>query len=110
MSPDQREIPAELSQSSQAPAGSRLRELKMHDVQEKIENLTDELRSRASRMASDASDKMVEYYDDATEWLSDNYGIALAVAGGVAAIGLAAYFFFRRRDRYEPEDLSKLTA
>lgn len=89
------------------PLGSRLKKLNTHGTKEKLEHIRDDLKSRANRMAHDASDRAVDYYDEATDWMSNNYGRVLTAVGVVAAVGIAGYFIFRKRDEFSVADFEE---
>jgi ElaB/YqjD/DUF883 family membrane-anchored ribosome-binding protein len=67
----------------------------MQGVKDNVERLTDEFRDRAGRIAGDVRERATEYYDEATDWLQENYGKTLMVVGVLAAVGLAGYFLAR---------------
>ena len=80
-----------------APPPSNLKELHLTGAQEKIETISEEMRSRAGRIASDVGERIVHSYDEATEWISQNYGRVLMIAGAIGAAGLIGYALIRKR-------------
>jgi hypothetical protein len=62
-----------------------------------VRDIKENVQKKASEMAGDAKDRAVEYYSEARIWLRHNYGKVLAVAGGLAAIGLITYAVVKRR-------------
>jgi hypothetical protein len=67
-----------------------------------VQHLSQEIRDRASGVASDVSDRAKTYYYDAGGWMQQNYGKALIGVGVLAVAGLFG-FFLSRRNRFEPE-------
>lgn len=54
-----------------------------------------EMRSRAQDVMSDASETASELYDQASQWMQENYGKTAAVFGLVAIAGITGYLLGR---------------
>ena len=74
-------------------------EMNLHEAREKITHVAGDIKERATRMASDVSDRFGVSYDDAQYWMRQNYGKTLAVVGVLAAAGFIGYFLARRGTR-----------
>lgn len=61
----------------------------------RVEPINDELRERTSSIAEDVENKMKIYFDEATDWLQQNYGKTLMAVGLLTAAGLTGYFIAR---------------
>lgn len=70
----------------------------------KISRLSGDIRSRASSMANEFSDRAGRYYDDANVWLQQNRSKALLAVGVLAAAGIVGYFLARGRRSSEMSD------
>jgi ElaB/YqjD/DUF883 family membrane-anchored ribosome-binding protein len=82
-------------------SGMHRTEEQFEKARENVEHLSSEIRDRAGRMASDATERAREYYDEASDWMKDNYGKTLAVVGILAAAGLIGYMLSRSTRSYE---------
>jgi ElaB/YqjD/DUF883 family membrane-anchored ribosome-binding protein len=67
-------------------------------AKENIEQITEDFRQRANRLAREAGARASDAYDDASEWLQDNYGKAAVAASVLAAVGALGYFIARRQE------------
>jgi hypothetical protein len=94
---------------SVAKSGGVLREMETAEslretTREQVRELPAELESRARKLAASAGRRardFLDFYQDASEWVSRkvarNKGAALAIAGVLAAAGLLAYRSVRRK-------------
>ena len=75
-------------------------------MKENVERIRKDVRDRATHLAHDAKEKAGEYYNSTTEWVSDNKGKALAVAGLIIAAGVIGYFVTKKSTEYFDQELS----
>lgn len=73
---------------------------KMSELRDSVQHITEELRNRVGRSATDLSDRAKDYYDDASTFIQQNYGKVLTVVGVLAAVGFVGYWI-ANRDREE---------
>lgn len=59
----------------------------------------DEMDERGSRFRDELGVNARRYLDEATDWLEENRGRVIAVAGAVAAVGILGLVLYRAMDR-----------
>ena len=72
-------------------------------MRENVERIRKDVRERATHLAHDAKEKAGEYYGNATDWVSDNKGKALAVVGIIALAGVIGYFVTKKGSEFLEE-------
>ena len=75
-------------------------------MKENVERIRKDVRERATHLAHDAKDKASEYYSSAADWVSENKGKTLAVAGLIVAAGIIGYFVTKKSTEYFDQELS----
>ena len=78
-------------ESKEAQARENIR-----DAREKVSRVASDVKDRASRMASNMSERMGPTYNDASEWVQDNYGKTFAFACLVIGAGAIGFLLGRR--------------
>ena len=73
----------------------------LHQVSESVrdasEHFVSDLSNKARHLASDTTENMTEYYNQASRWMSQNSGKTLGVIGLVAVSGVIGFFIGRNR-------------
>ena len=73
----------------------------MQSTSSKIEPIAEDLKNRAEKLAENVQSKAKDAFEDASDWLQDNSGKALAVAGVLAAAGIIGYLVARSASKGE---------